>query len=144
MRAVGTNPAGETKPRDADTCPDRRRLGIAPHSVDPPDDLVTGNDRKLRVGELAVNDVQIGAADAAGGNQHPDLPWAGLGIRHGGEHQRLARPPQQHGMHDLPSGAIHPKSLRDLSRNEINGDQRRHRNQHQRWNRREAEHSARR
>ena len=46
---------------------------------DPPDDLVAGDERKLRVGQLAVHDVEVGAADAAHVHVDEHLPGAGLG-----------------------------------------------------------------
>ena len=45
------------------------------------DDLVAGDERQLRVGELAVDDVQVGPADAAGAHAQQDLPGFGLRIR---------------------------------------------------------------
>jgi GNAT superfamily N-acetyltransferase len=39
------------------------------------------NERELRLGELAVDDVQVGPADAAGVNPQQDLPGTGLGSR---------------------------------------------------------------
>ena len=56
------------------------------------DDLVPEDERELRVGQLAVDDVEVGAADAA--RQHPDaqLSRAGLGKRQVLEDKRLARP----------------------------------------------------
>ena len=40
------------------------------------DDLVAENERQLRVGELAVDDVQVGAADAAGAHAEQHLARA--------------------------------------------------------------------
>jgi hypothetical protein len=41
------------------------------------DDLVAENKRELRLGELTVDDVQVGSADAAGAHLQPNLPRAG-------------------------------------------------------------------
>jgi hypothetical protein len=40
---------------------------------------VAGHQRPLRVGQLAVHDVQVGAADAAGVDANEDLIRAGFG-----------------------------------------------------------------
>jgi hypothetical protein len=41
------------------------------------DDLVTRYDGQLRIGELAIDQVQIGAAHSAGTDLDQDLPGAG-------------------------------------------------------------------
>ena len=53
------------------------------------DHLVAGDERQLRLGELAVDDVEVGATDAAG--EHLDLHLAarGLGL---GRLERRERP----------------------------------------------------
>ena len=38
------------------------------------------HERELRVGKLAVEDVQVGAADPAGLDPDPELPRSGLGL----------------------------------------------------------------
>ena len=49
-------------------------------SVDPPDDFVPGNDGIADGGQLAVHDMKVGAADAAGADFDANLPGARLGI----------------------------------------------------------------
>ncbi len=71
----------------------------APDRLDPADDLVTRDDRQLRIGQLAVDDVQVGAADAAGLDAQPDLPGAGIRIGPILEREPLAGPPQHHRAH---------------------------------------------
>jgi hypothetical protein len=44
------------------------------------DDLVAGNDRHFRIGQFAVDHVEVGAADAAGGDFDSDLAGARLRI----------------------------------------------------------------
>jgi hypothetical protein len=43
----------------------------------PPDDFVTGNEWKLRLCQLAIDDVQVGAADAA--SEQLKRSWRGDG-----------------------------------------------------------------
>jgi len=38
------------------------------HGSDTPDDLMAGHDRKLRIWQFAVDHVQVGSADTAGGD----------------------------------------------------------------------------
>jgi len=71
-QAVAALAARPAEPRDADA--------PAGRLVDA-DDLVAGHERQLRVGQLAVDDVQVGAADPAGADADEQL--AGLGLRLG-------------------------------------------------------------
>ena len=91
--------AGMAEPSDADA----RRRGLQADAfadrLDPADDLVPGDDRQLRVGQFAVDDVQVGAADAAGLDPHADLASARLGRRPLLDRQPFAGPTQNHGAH---------------------------------------------
>jgi hypothetical protein len=44
-------------------------LDAGPNRVDPPNDLVAWDDWQLRIGQLAIDDMQVRAAHTAGG--HP-------------------------------------------------------------------------
>src|SRR5262245_5376462 len=57
------------------------------------------NEGKLWVGQLAVNDVQIGPAHPAGGDPDQDLPGPRLRIRDLSLDQRLARSLENHRAH---------------------------------------------
>src|ERR1019366_5441052 len=78
--AIGANAAGVAEPRNADAFTDAQLLDASPDCIDPADDLVARNDRHLRVGQLAIDDMQVGAADAVSGHLHPDLPRPGLPV----------------------------------------------------------------
>ncbi len=67
------------------------------------DDLVTGHDRQLRVRQLAVDDVQVGAADAAGATSISTWPGPGWAAA-AGLAQGQARPVQQHRAHRRHDG----------------------------------------
>ena len=54
--------------------------------VDPPDNLVAGHERQRGLAEIAIDDVQVGAAHAAGPDPDSQLPGAGLG------HGQIDRP----------------------------------------------------
>src|SRR5580658_6365453 len=77
--AIGAMPAGMAEPGHADARAGRERDPFA-RSLDPAYDLMPRNDRQLGVGQLAVDDMQIGAADAAGLDAQPNLPRPGRGI----------------------------------------------------------------
>ena len=49
------------------------------------DDLMPEHERKLRLGEVAVDDVQVGAAHTARANPKHDLARPGLGVGKRGE-----------------------------------------------------------
>ena len=55
--------------------------------LDGPDDLVPGYERKLGLREIAVDDVEVGAADAAGAHSEEDVAGRGLRARNVGEAQ---------------------------------------------------------
>jgi len=72
----------------------------------PRHDLVPLDERELRLGELPVEDVQIRAADAAGGDLEQQLAGPGLGCIQVGGPQRSAGGVQDHRAHA-------PKRMRD-------------------------------
>ena len=64
-----------------------------------PDDLVAEDQGQFGLGEFAVDDVQVGAADAAGVDPDEHLLRAGRGDRDFLVLQRAARLLQDHGAH---------------------------------------------
>ena len=70
------------------------------------DDLVAGHERQLRTRELAVDDVQVGAADAAGADAEQQLPRRRLGPLELRRPQRRARSVEQHRPHRPRSTTI--------------------------------------
>jgi hypothetical protein len=75
-----------------------------------PDDLVTDDQRQLRIGKLAVDDVQVRTADRTGVNLQEQLALARLRYRHIGEHERLALAVENHYVHTGKPNA-HVKKL---------------------------------
>jgi len=57
--------------------------------------------RQLGLGELTIDDVEIGAADAAAGDLDQDLPRGGLRVGQLAFDQRLPRRFEDHGAHEL-------------------------------------------
>src|SRR4051794_9541291 len=61
--AIRANAAGPAKPRHPDPVANRESVRPLPSPDNDADDLVPWNKRKFRMRQLAVHDVQIGAAD---------------------------------------------------------------------------------
>jgi hypothetical protein len=100
---IGTDAAGVAEPGDADTLADREAGDPLPHRGDPPDDLVAGHDRKLRVRQLAVDNMQIGTADAAGHDLDQDFAGRGRERAPLAHDQRRVRFLEHHRAHDQTS-----------------------------------------
>jgi hypothetical protein len=85
--AVLADTAGPAEPWHADPVADREAFGIGSLFHDGADDFVAGHQRQLRVGQFAVEDVQIGAADGTGLDRDQQLPRSGPRLRQlgGGE-----------------------------------------------------------
>src|SRR5262245_16344262 len=91
--------AGHAEPRDAHAGADRGRAHAWPVRGDPPDDLMPGDHRQFRIRQLAVDQMKIGAADAAGRDVDPDLAGAGLRTRERARHEGLPRALAHHCLH---------------------------------------------
>jgi hypothetical protein len=96
--AEAAGAVGPSEPRHADSLARREALAAGGHA---PDDLVAGDEWELRLRELAVDDMDVGAADAAGGDLEQDLSGSGLRLREVGWPERLALPFQHHRAHGL-------------------------------------------
>jgi len=72
-KAIWTCPAGMAKPWDANTRPANRRADVIAYSIDNPDDLMPGNERKLGMRKFAVNNVKIGPANGTSLDTHADF-----------------------------------------------------------------------
>src|SRR5205085_5878434 len=89
-RAVAAGAVRPAEPRDADAA--------AARLVDA-DDLVADDERQLRMRKLAVDDVQVGAADAAGEDADEQLTRGRLRRRPLLEPERAARRVEDHRAH---------------------------------------------
>lgn len=67
--AVRTRAAGVSQPRDAHSFAHTHAFHACTDGIDAPDDFVSGNDRHLRIGQLAIDHVQVGAAHATGADR---------------------------------------------------------------------------
>jgi hypothetical protein len=66
-----------SQPADADAFANPRRQCFVTRLIDRADDLVAWDDGPLRIGQLSVDDVQVGPAYRAGFDADTYLPWAG-------------------------------------------------------------------
>ena len=73
-QAVAALAAGVSEPGDADATADLEARHAVTFLDHRPDDLVTRPDRNLRLRQIAVDHVQVGAADTAGCDSDQDLP----------------------------------------------------------------------
>ena len=95
--------AGVAEPGHADALADLEAADAGAETIDPSDDFMAGNDRDARVGQFAVDDMEIGAADAAGRDFQADFAGAGQGIGTLRPFERRADPVENHGMHQATS-----------------------------------------
>ena len=97
--AVGTAAAGVSKPWNADAAP---TAGPRHHPpvLDDADNLMAGYDGQLRIRQLAVHHMQVGAADRAGFDTHQDFARSWLGGGPFFKLQRLADFMQDHHFHE--------------------------------------------
>src|ERR1035437_6214816 len=97
--AIRAYPAGRAQPRHADALTQRKSADARTRSGDAADDLVPRHDRQLGVFQLAVDHMQIGAADLAGRNRDQDFARAGLRHWPLAHDERATRRVQHHGVH---------------------------------------------
>ena len=64
--AEAANAAGVSEPRDSDAIADAVGGDVWAHQIDPADDFVPGDYRIPNVGQLAVDDMKVGSANATG------------------------------------------------------------------------------
>jgi hypothetical protein len=95
---IGAMAARMAEPRDADAGPKRQADPLASR-LDPADDLMPRHDRQLWVRQIAVDHVQVGAADAAGLDRQPNLARPRVGLGPLLDREPLAGPPQNHRAH---------------------------------------------
>ena len=103
--AVSADPARRTEPRHADACAPSEPSAAVDNLAD---DLVSEDERQLRVLELAVEDMEVGTAHAAGAHAKENLSGRGRWVGDVSEHEPRAWGLEDHGSHDtalIPGGA---------------------------------------
>src|SRR6185436_5031638 len=97
--AVAALAAGPAEPGDADPLAGLEALGPLPSPDHGADDLVPLHERQLRAVEVAVDDVQVGAADATGRDGDQNLAGTDSGLGQLSRPQRLPLPLEDHRSH---------------------------------------------
>ena len=95
------------EPGNADPVADREPADALAQCVNDTDDLVARDERQLRIGEIAVNHVQVGPADGAGFDPQSDLTRSRDRIGPILQDQLRPRSLKHHRAHrrpDLPAG----------------------------------------
>jgi hypothetical protein len=87
------------EPRNADALTHAQPFDACPDHIDPADDLVARDDRHFRIGQFAIDDMQVRAADAAGGNLDSNLTRPGLPIGEIGPFKSSPKLLQHHRLH---------------------------------------------
>ena len=96
VAALTVRPA---QPGNADAVANGEALSAGPEPDHNPGDLVPQNERQLGLGQIAVDDVQVGAADAAGVDLDQDLLRPGNGFGDIDQLERLALGFEDHRAH---------------------------------------------
>ncbi len=96
--AIGAMSARMAELGDADARAERE-INAGAGRLDPADDLMSRDDRQFWSGEVAVDHMQLGAANAAGLDPNPNLPGPGPGFGPLLQQEPIAGPPQDHGGH---------------------------------------------
>ena len=111
--AVSALAARPREPRNADALADAEPRDVRAQRGDGAHDFMARDDGGARVRQLAVHDVQVGAADAARVDAHQHLAGAGNRVGHVLAVERAARRPQDHRKHAfLPRGTPRVRSAR--------------------------------
>jgi hypothetical protein len=105
--------ARPAEPGDADARSPLEPIAALEHLAH---DLVAEHERELRVGELSIDDVQVGTADTAGANAEEDLPGHGCRIGDLGRTKRLARRVEHHRAHRRHSLSSRPQAFATSAR----------------------------
>ncbi len=89
------------QPADPDPLAHHRGDHVRARRVDDPDDLVAWDQREHGIGELTVEEVQVGAAHGARAHREAHLAGAGEGKGEAPEHERGAGPFEDQGAHGV-------------------------------------------
>src|ERR1700693_2455391 len=100
-RAVRADAACMTPPGNSDTLSDGEPLDAVADCVHSAHNFMSGNDGDTRIGKLAVDDMKVRPANAAGAHPDANLVRTGGPIRKLRPFQRLSQRLQHHRLHGL-------------------------------------------
>jgi hypothetical protein len=98
--AIETMAAGPSKPGDADASAEDSGIDAITGGFGNSDNLMSGNDRQLGIGQFAIDQVEIRAANGASLDADADFTRTRCRQRPFFGHQRLPDRMQDHGFHD--------------------------------------------
>ena len=118
--AEAADAAGAVKPGHPHPLSRKTRRRLPTRLDDGAHDLMAGNDRRFPHRQLSLDDVQVGPADAAGGDPDEDLVGARAGRRDVVETERPAR----HGARSMKPHRVHRRDYRAPPAGWIESDER--------------------
>ena len=98
--AISALAAGRSQPRNSDAIAKLELLNSLAKPLNPTDDFMAGNQGKLCIGQLAIDNMQIGSADSTRSDTHEHFAWTRISYRHRTSDQRPARSLQDHRVHE--------------------------------------------
>jgi hypothetical protein len=98
--AISALAAGRSQPGNSDAIAKLESLNSLAKPLDPTDDFMAGNQGKLWIGQLAIDNVQIGSADSTRSDAHEHFFWTRVSDRHRTSDKRPARSLQDHRVHE--------------------------------------------
>ena len=97
--AISALAAGRSQPRNSDAIAKLESLNSLAKPLDPTDDFMAGNQGKLWIGQLAIDNVQIGSADSTRRDTHEHFFWTRIPDGHRSSNKRPPRSLQDHRVH---------------------------------------------
>ena len=97
--AINAIAIGPAEPWNANPIASCKSIYAFADLLDAADNLVTKNERKFRIGQLAINDMKIGAANGAGVNPNEQLSMARFGFGQVAEREWLSNFFEHHRAH---------------------------------------------
>jgi hypothetical protein len=91
-----------TQPGDAHTLTHLQIRDPGPDGIDSTDDFMPRDDGQLRIRKFPVDQVQVGAAHAAGEHRHADLARPGLSVGEFRPFKGTPELPEYHRVHSAP------------------------------------------
>jgi hypothetical protein len=98
--AVSALATGPSQPRDSDAVANVKSLHSFAQPFDPADDFMAGNQGKFGLGQLAIDNVQIGPAYGTRSDAHEHFVRTGISNRHRTSDKWLARGLEDHRVHE--------------------------------------------
>ena len=99
LQTIRADAAGMTEPGNADAFTHPQAFDASTDRIDPTDDLVARDDGQMGIWQFAVDDMQVGAADAASQYLDANLARSRMPVGEIGPFQRRSECPEHHCLH---------------------------------------------